>query len=164
MKHTNVKMLQGRALYELMQNEFVDIIWSMTSIEREKKLTPIRIPLYKGLIGSRLLLINTKDKSKFRDIHSKKDLLQFYAGQGHDWPDTYILKNNDLPVVTSANYEGLFGMLLLDRFDYFPRSIIEIWDEAQAHISDEIIVEPNLIIQYPTASYFFVNKKIQKVI
>ena len=50
-------------------------------------------------------------------------------------------------------------MLKLKRFDYFPRSLIEIGDEAEAHKSNNIIIEPKLLMYYPTATYFFVNKE-----
>jgi len=163
LKKSSLKLLQGRALQELEQNQIVDVVWSMTSIQREKNLIPIRIPIYKGLIGARLLLVNNKDASKFNKVTAKKDLLKFYAGQGHDWPDTNILKFNNVPAITGANYEGLFRMLRLDRFNYFPRSIIEIWDEAKVHQNEDIIIDPRLLIHYPTATYFFVNKNNQKL-
>lgn len=158
LKQTDLKMLQGRALHQLKQNELIDVAWTMTSVKREKDLTPIRIPIYKGLIGSRLLLINKKDIDKFNNINSQQALSKFKAGQGHDWPDTEILAKNNIPIITSSNYQGLFKMLAFNRFDYFPRSLIEIWDEAKAHKSSNIIIEPNLLIYYPTATYFFVNK------
>ena len=39
----------------------LDVIWTGTTIEREKIMLPVRVPLPKGLKGCRLLLIN-KDK------------------------------------------------------------------------------------------------------
>ena len=60
-------------------------------------------------------------------------------------------------------YQGLFKMLILNRFDYFPRSILEIWEEYEIHKNSDIIIEPSILIQYKTASYFFVNKENKKL-
>lgn len=153
------QMQQGRALRQLEKRQGVDVVWSMTSLEREKALLPIRIPIYRGLIGWRLLLINKKDAIKFQQIHTVEQLKQLRAGQGHDWPDTAILRENGFEVHDSSTYEGLFKMLQNDRFEYFPRSIVEIWAEAENHKAENIIVEPTIVIRYPTAFYFFVNKQ-----
>lgn len=165
LKEDTHAMVQSRSLRELKQNKVLNIVWSMTSKERENNLLPIRIPIYKGLIGYRLLLINIKDKSKFKNINSKKEFQKLLAGQGHDWPDTDILRSNGIKVRTGASYQGLFKMLKRNRFDYFPRSIIEVWDEYEVHKNSGLIIEPSLLIQYKTASYFFVwkeNKKLAK--
>ena len=162
-ENTRSPMVQSRSLRELKQNKVVDIVWSMTSKKREEELLPIRIPIYKGLIGYRLLLINKQDKNKFTHITSKKKFQKFVAGQGHDWPDTTILKSNGIEVMTGTSYQGLFKMLQRHRFDYFPRSITEIWDEYEMYKSSGLIIEPTILIQYKTASYFFVNKQNKKL-
>ncbi len=159
LKENSTKMLQNRFLEELKQDKVIDIAWSMTSKKREEDLQAIYIPLYKGLIGYRLLLINKKDKLKFQNIKSIKELQTLIAGQGHDWPDTQILKSNGIKVITGSNYQGLFKMLTRNRFDYFPRSILEIWEEYEIHKNSDIIIEPSILIQYKTASYFFVHKE-----
>ena len=153
------RMPQGRALLMLTQDQIVHVVWSMTSIEREAELLPIRIPIYKGLIGWRLLLIKAQDQDKFRHIQAVKDLQQLKVGQGHDWPDTAILRHNGFQVTGVANYESLFDMLQKGRIDFFPRSIVEIWAEAEAHQHQRLVVAPTLALQYPTAFYFFVNKQ-----
>jgi len=163
LKENSTKMVQTRSLEELKQNKIIDIVWSMTSKQREQDLQAIYVPLYKGLIGYRLLLINKKDKSKFQNIDSIKELKTLIAGQGHDWPDTKILRSNGIKVITGANYQGLFKMLTRNRFDYFPRSILEIWEEYEIHKHSDIIIEPRILIQYKTASYFFVNKENKKL-
>src|SRR3954470_11673380 len=45
-----LRMQQGRALLLLEKNEGIDILSTMTSIEREARLQAIRIPIDKGLI------------------------------------------------------------------------------------------------------------------
>ena len=152
-------MQQGRALKQLKKGEGLDVVWTMTSEERERAFLPIRVPLFKGLVGTRLLLINKTDQLRFEQIASSRQLQALHAGQGHDWPDTDILTHNGYTVTGSASYEGLFKMLAKRRIDYFPRSILEIWQEADQYAGEDLIVESSIVLQYPAAIYFFVNKK-----
>lgn len=152
-------MQQGRALRELeMDRGLVDVVWSMTSKEREQKALPIRIPLDKGLLGWRLPLLLQLNAEQFKNVKSRIDLQRFEAGQGHDWPDKQILEANGLPVIASTTYDGLFKMLDVERTQYFPRSIMEIWGELDLHASQGLQVDPYIVLHYPTAQYFFVSK------
>ena len=45
LKASPVFMLQVRAISELEQGKTLDVIWTMTSAEREKTLLPVRIPI-----------------------------------------------------------------------------------------------------------------------
>jgi hypothetical protein len=54
------RVLQGRAMDSLAKNELVDIVWTMTSHDREARLLPIRIPLLKGLLGYRIFIIRKR--------------------------------------------------------------------------------------------------------
>ena len=63
-------MPQGRALRRIEQQQEVDVFWSMTSVEREQQLLPIRIPIDRGLLGWRLLLIRNGDAARFAAIDS----------------------------------------------------------------------------------------------
>ena len=151
-------MTQSRALSELSRGGDVSVVWSMTSKEREDMFLPIRIPIEKGLLGWRIFLINKNKASQFSAVKTLDDLKKYEAGQGHDWPDTEILRANGLKVQASANYDGLFKMLQSGRIDYFPRSILEIWAEEKNHPDMDLTIEQTVILHYPTALYFFVNK------
>lgn len=159
LRASKISMQQGRALTELVQGGTVRVVWSMTSIEREATLLPIRLPINKGLIGWRLPLVRAEQPDLLGGVHGVQELRRFIAGQGHDWPDTEILRSNGLKVVGVPQYESLFQMLALKRFDYFPRSIIEIWAEAERHRAEGIMIDRHLVIRYPTAFYFFVNRR-----
>lgn len=155
---SDVPMLQGRSFLELASGKTIRVTWGMTSIERENELLPIRIPIFKGLIGWRLALVRKDRPETFDAVHDVQDLRRFVAGQGHDWPDTQILRGNGVPITTAASYEGLFKMLVGRRFDYFPRSLVEIWAEEEQHRKEGIVIDQHLLIRYPTAFYFFTNK------
>lgn len=152
-----VRMLQGRALLRLQNGDEIDVVSTMTTSEREANFTPIRIPLDKGLIGWRLLLINKSQAAKLKGVRTLDDLKHLTAGQGSDWPDTAILRANGLPVYGTSNYEALFNMLESERIDYFPRAVTEIWSEVGLY-QERLAVEPSLVLRYPTAIYFFVRK------
>jgi len=161
LKATSKTMKQGRAIHELAQGRSIDIVWTVTSIDREKQLLPVRIPLLKGLLGHRVLLIRKEDKNKFAAVNNIKDLQQYTAGQGNDWPDTKILRANQFTVITTSTYDGLFAMLAAQRFDFFPRGINEAWQEIETQANPNMIVEDNILLYYPSPIYFFVNNHAQ---
>lgn len=151
-------MNQRDALKAMMQGQGIDVVHTMTDKTRERVLIPVRIPLDKGLIGARLVMVNKKDKAKFLNVKTVEDLKRFSFGQGHDWPDTEILRFNDLKVVTSQEYSALFTQLSDKTFDGFPRAVFEIWDEIQDHKDKNFDSADGFYIYYPAAMYFFVRK------
>ena len=152
-------MPQSLALQRLSNNDGIDVVWSMTSIEREKQNRAIRIPLMKGLMGYRLLIIRTEDQQWFRRLQTIDELRELRAGQGHDWPDTEILRANGLAVEGEEEYDSLFSLLQQGRFDYLPRAINEPWEELAARPNMDLTVEQGLLLYYPTAEYFFVSRQ-----
>jgi len=157
------QMAQSRALMQMAQGVDIDVVWTMTSKEREENYLPIRIPLEKGLLGWRIFLIQSNSAAKFASVKTLDDLKKLQAGQGHDWPDTEILRANGLKVQASPNYDGIFKMLEAGRIDYFPRSALEIWGEIKSHAKMGLEIEKTVVLQYPTAEYFFVNKHNTKL-
>jgi len=150
-------MVQSRAILQLQRpDSSIDLLWTMTSKERERQLQPVRIPLYKGLIGWRVALLGEGREQLLAEVHNTDDLRAYSAGQGHDWPDVNILRAAGLTVLTSSDYEPLFSMLNQQRFDYFPRAVIEVESEYEAHKSSGITIDPHILLHYPTAFYFFV--------
>lgn len=135
----------------------IDVLWTMTSAEREDKLNAIRIPLLKGLLGYRMLLIKEQDHNKFADI-TLPELKRLTAIQGADWPDTTILLANGYTVKKSVFYLKMFEQLADGRVDYFPRGVTEIWSEVQAHVEKKLIAEPNVMLYYRSPIYFFTSK------
>ena len=156
-QYIDVHPHQQRTLLMLSQGK-VDIHWSMTSSAREQLAIPVRIPLFKGLIGWRVLLIHEARTGQFLPINTPEQLQPLRALQGHDWPDTKILTQNGYTVMPHVNYESMFGLLVRGRGDYFPRSVIEVQSELAVREPLPLVIEPHLILKYPTAFYFFVNQ------
>ncbi|KQW43395.1 MULTISPECIES: ABC transporter substrate-binding protein [unclassified Roseateles] len=152
-------MAQGRTLVELATgNSPIDLMWTVTDRERESSgLLPVRIPIDRGLMGWRLLLVRRGELAQWARVRSLQDLRGRLAGQGHDWPDTTILRANGLQVGTSSGYQALFRMLAAGRVDYFPRSILEIDAEMAGGRHPELAIAPGLMLHYPAAAYLFVS-------
>jgi ABC-type amino acid transport substrate-binding protein len=154
----DVPMTQDRQVRELEAGQMIDVAPMPSSPEREARLLPIRIPINKGLLGWRLGLIRKGDQGRFAGVDTLGDLKGVLLAQGQDWPDTQILKANGVNVITASSDEDLFKMLVVERFDYFPRSVMEIWDE-QANNADTLVVEPHVALHYVYDAYFMVNRK-----
>lgn len=135
----------------------IDVMWAATDAKIEQDLEPIRVPLYKGLFGYRLLLVRNDDTHSFSRVREFNDLKAFVFGQGRGWPDTAILLANGLTVEQVTKYEGLFHMLDGARFDAFPRGIHEPWAELTARPDLDITVEPTLLLRYVMPYYLFVT-------
>lgn len=155
----DLDMPQGRTLMELAAGRgSIDLMWTMTDIQREASgLLPVRIPIDRGLLGWRLLLVRRGELAQWRRVRTLDDLRWRVAGQGHDWPDTTILRANGLQVGTSSGYEALFRMLAAGRIDYFPRSILEVDAEMTGGHRAGLAIVPGLMLQYPAAAYLFVS-------
>lgn len=159
LKYSDQIILQKRGLALLESgSSLVDVVWGLSTAEREKQVDPIRIPIQKGLLGYRILLVQKGDVDRFRNIRTLDELKALMAGQGHDWPDTEILRAGGLPVHGSPTYNGLLQMLESGRIDYFPRGVGEAYIELAEKTELNLMVEPNLMIYYPAPDYFFVNK------
>jgi hypothetical protein len=159
---TSEPMNQARAQYNLEHNPAeLQVMWAMTTREREEHLQPVRIPIYKGLIGWRVNLLKKSQQQLFSHVRSLDDLKAWHFGQRQDWPDTALLRANDLQVVTSASYSGLFAMLAAGRFEAFPREVVTAWQEQAraAQAGQDLVVDEHVLLHYPSAFYFFTSKQ-----
>lgn len=148
---------QERSLILLESGE-IDVVWSGSNREREINHKAIKIPMYDGMFGWRVMLVKKDRVNELKDIQSKKELQKFAFGLGSDWPDVQLFKANKMQVVTTTSYESLFTMLDHGRFDYFPRSVLEVWTELERFGDMGIVLEPHIVIHYPYHSYYFVSK------
>ena len=156
-----------RELVQLKEGQ-LDVTWMATSDDLESKVRPIRVPLYRGLLGYRIFLIRKGDQQRFQKVNTLEDLRAFTFGQGDDWPDTTILRANNLTIVPAHLYGSLFYMLNGGRFDAFPRGVHEPWGELR-NLSNwrehnlDLEVEKNLILVYKMPMYMFVSKENEEL-
>ena len=157
----SLKMEQGRSLIELSKakNSKLDLASYAPTREREAQAIPIRIPVLSGLMGYRLCLINGKNQSLFNGIKNKKQLIErgISIGQHQDWPDTTILRSDNITVQTTHKKALLFQQVSRGRFDCFSRGASEIYAEYLAHQQQGIKIEKDLLLYYPLPIFFFVN-------
>ncbi len=158
------ELSQGRALAAVAdhQEHLVGIMNVVVDEYRQEAdaLIPIPIATDQGLVGYRICLINEGETARFADVRSHADIFErdLVFGQGVHWPDTRILEANQLPVVTSARYEHLFGMLKGKRFNCFLRGANEIINDLEKSGESNIVIEPSLAFVYPSVSLFFVSR------
>ncbi len=145
--------------YDLLKNGHLDVVLTMTSKKFEREFHPIRIPIYKGMYGYRIAIINQSDQPKFSAIRTLEDFQKLWAGQGEVWPDTQILRANGFKVIGISGYVELFAMLKEGRFDFFPRGVHEPWKELADVQYPGLVVEKDLVIHYPAPGYIFTSKK-----
>lgn len=150
-------------MVSMLMDKKLDVVWYATTNDLEERLQPIRICIYRGLLGYRVLMIKTGTQNKFDGIENLEDLKRVSLGQGRFWADTNVLTANGLNVVKVLKYEGLFYMLDGGRFDAFPRGAHEPWSEMQRYPKLALDVEQNLLLSYTNPFYFFVNKSNTKL-
>lgn len=56
----------------------------------------------------------------------------------------------------------MFGLILSDGVNAFPRSVLEIFRE-NAEYSDKLRIEPQFVLYYPTALYYYFSHKNEKL-
>lgn len=151
-------MSKSRALHLLSTGAGIDVVWTMTSSERELQYLPVRIPIYRGLGSFRLLLIKASDQQKFSQLKSAKAMQQLRFAQVHDWVDTEILRASRFSILAVSQYDNLFQMLIKDRVDAIPRGVLEIEAERQTWQQQGLVIENDWLIHYPGAVYFFVKR------
>ena len=138
----------------------VNIISRATSLDLERRLRPIRIPLDKGLLGARIFLIMPKTQLRLEKVKTLDDLRQFSIGQSSSWTDVQILKSAGFSLVLSDTYSPLFSMLGAGRFDLFSRGAVEIGSEWRQHRKavPGLMIEKRFVLYYPMPRYFFVPR------
>lgn len=143
----------------------IDLMWGSVTRARAEEVRIINIDLLKGLNNYRVLLINKKSQPDFEKVTTLSDLKKFKAGSGTYWTDGRILDYNGFSVVYGANYNGLFKMLSMNRYDFLSRGLHEIGNDLAAFGDLGLMQEQSLLLKYdiPIRYCFFVNKSNEKL-
>lgn len=146
---------------EAIKGKMINIMWSDAGHQDlDSEMIRIPFPILKGLLGYRIFFIKKEEQKKFSKIKKIEDLKKMRLGVGSNWGDIKIYQHNNFNITVGSTYEGLFRMLLSNRFDYFPRGINEIYFEydalkikyPQLHIEETIL----LYFRYPM--FFYVSR------
>ena len=156
---SSLNFMNGRRARASLDSGELTVIWTSTSVEKEKALLPIRIPIRKGILGYRVLLINADQQAHFDRIQKAADLKDLRIGQGTGWDDGRLYRHLGTEVV-EAKYSNLFRMLRHERFDAIPLGINEAMASLQRAEGGEgrLTIEKNILIYYPWPYYFFVAR------
>ncbi len=147
---------QTRTNEEVRSKGLLDVCWASSDSDIEAQLRPIRIPLFKGLLGYRIFIINKNDQAKFSHVKTLEELKKLTIGQGRTWADGRILEANGFTVIKTNKYPSLFYMVEGGRFDAFPRGVNEPFGELETRPNMELAVEKSLMLYYRMPFYLFV--------
>lgn len=134
----------------------VNVFWAASSPELENTLTAIPVPIERGLIGFRVLVIRQDHVPRIEQISNESSLRTMSLLQGIGWSDAAILRKNGFSV-TEAAPDNLYNMLAAGRADAFPRSVIDVERElrTQQKLHPGLIIAPGIAITYPRFGVFF---------
>lgn len=153
-----VPLPQNREIQSLIRGDS-DVMWCVTTDELESRLLPVRFPLLQGLGGHRVFVIHSTRQSTFSPQLKLSELKKMSSVQGSYWPDTEILRHNDFAVqgiAWSSWFAAMYRMLEEDIVDYFPRNVVEVFQDLSHHESPHLAIEKNHMLIYPSYEYFFV--------
>lgn len=136
-----------------------DVSWMHTDAYKEQMLTPIRIPMFKGMIGWRVMLVSEFRAEELAKVRTKEQLATFTAGLVKGWPDVPIMEAAGFPVHSTEVASDIPLLVKQNRVDIFPRAINEVWDELPNYLMDGVVLDQSIALYYPSATYLFVAKK-----
>lgn len=142
----------------LLKRGVIDVGWGAADIPTEARFNPIPYPIYKGLLGYRIMLINNRNSLLLKNVTSLQQLKQFSIGQSENWVEAELFRNNGFEVVSPTNYQALFSMLANGRYQLFPRSVTEIWEELEAFKNYQLLADQFVLLHYPHAMFFYTRK------
>ena len=167
--NANTIHTQARITNELINgSKWINLHWMGTSSKLEKELLPIRVPIYRGLLGYRVFLIHKGSQAQFDHVKTLVDLQKYKGSQGFGWSDIEILEYSGLKQYP-AKYENIFKMINAGRIDYFSRGVSEAFKEVASRKDElpNLFVEEKILLVYPFAMFFFTsrsNKELAEIL
>lgn len=164
----NEDIVSSRARREIQRGELINIFTAPVFLDpaaNTEGIISVRIPILKGLLGYRRIIIRAEDKALFASISSEEKLRDLRVGQGRDWQDNIVYRANAFELVDNGEFDQLAPMLSQHRFDYIPLGIAEI-ESIYAEIGGEeknMIIDPSILIYYPLPVFFHVSAKYPKL-
>lgn len=154
-----ISMNRTRALASLIEGKNLHVMAEAPKPDWNEKLLAVRIPIRKGIQGFRLFLTKHEHKERLSKINLLEDFKLLPTGSGEQWSTTSVLEQAGFNVVKGVDYEGLFGMLVRNRFITFGRGINEVFEEyeqRQPELND-LTIDDRFLLYIPLPTYFFVT-------
>jgi hypothetical protein len=152
-------MNRQRALSAMQSGKLLNVYFAPANPQWDKKTIAIKIPIRRGILSYRLLLVHEIDLPFFAQVKTLEYLKQLKAGLQTEWTTTEVFTRLGFNLKQAATYDGLFFMLENHRFNYIPRGIHEIYDELSARqaLTQHIVIEPSLALHLPMPTYTYVS-------
>jgi hypothetical protein len=148
---------QSEALSLLQKNKTIDTYASVVTAERAKNLTYIPLPLTLGLIGQRLLVVNSAKMPLGAEPSSEAEVQKLRICVGTDWPDRRILENAGYKTIPRPSLPSLYRALNLGQCDALTRAVFEVDRELKNQGNPRFRVLPKWRMSYPMGEVFFFN-------
>jgi hypothetical protein len=152
-----VRMERNRQFEALKAGSLINVAAVPSSAQWEHELIPIMIPIDLGLQSWRLSLVDIRNGNPLHVVKSLAELKRLRVGVGKTWVTYQILTDDGFNVVPGNNFDGLFAMLVAGRFDYFPRSLKDIFDEYdhRKNAIPTLAIDDSMVLHHPFPSLFF---------
>lgn len=153
-RHREVSRKRQLALVEQGK---LDVTWAAASRELQEQLTAVKIPIFKGLLGYRLFLVNDDHKERFAKIKNLEELKNLKMCTGLGWGVTGLYEHYKFNLLISPAYEGLFEMIQENRADYFSRGVNEIFSEYESYkkTHPKLHIDTHLAFYHPLPFYVY---------
>lgn len=155
----NMNMLRG--VREIVLGNIVNVATNPLSGELlSEEIKVIPIPLMKGLLGYRAIIVRKEDVERLSAIKDINSLRKLKLGQLDYWSDIAVYEANNFEVVKGATIDVLFSMLTRERFDYIPLGVGEVENIFANYKGQypELTILPTSYIYYPFPVYAYVSR------
>lgn len=161
----NLQIPTARLLNEVVKGDLVNVAISVTRPNWESSTLAIKIPIRRGILSYRLLLINQKNKDKFKSLTDLNQLKNSWACLGRFWSTTQAMEALEFKSIKVKWDKEVITMLNRNRCEYMPRGVHEIFEEMdhyQASLKN-LMIEDKLALYIPAAFYVFVSPNAPQI-
>lgn len=154
-----ISMINTTNFYELSRGKVINLVMSAATPDKDHLAIPIRIPIRRGILNYRLLVVNKDKVDLFKKVTTRSQLESFTAGIHSNSATGEVMDILGFNIIERSSYDGMFKQLSLGRFDYIPRGVHEAYDELELRKGtiDNLVIEPNLAIYMPMPYYIYVS-------
>lgn len=159
MQHAEVTMSRDRTLDELVDGQNIHLTVEAAKPDWVNNLLPVYIPVRKGVQGYRIFLIHRDSQTQLSGVTNLEQLKQIPTGAGSQWSTAKVMRDEGFNLVTGPKFDGLFWMLMGDRFRTFGRGINEAPLElaSREKLFPNMVIEKSLGLYLPLPTFFFVS-------
>ena len=143
----------------MSKKNFGDVIQGATRPEWEQNLITVPIPIFKGMLGLRVLIINKDMQANFLKIQTIEQLKSYLLGTVDRWSITKVFEYNQFNHVKIKRHSSIFDMLAKKRFDYLARGLHEVAFEYDKYRekTPSLHIEESILLNTQLPGYFFAN-------